>query len=76
MIIRECLNHQVAMICVYLFIFSMALLSNKKRELQGPIFREKWGCQGKKKEKQGPFDKSVSKETILISTFHCILSIL
>lgn len=43
MIIRECLNRQVAMICVYLFIFSMALLSNKKRELQGPISRERSG---------------------------------
>lgn len=68
------------MICVYLFIFSMALLSNKERDLQGLISGERSGVvkvkKKKKREKQGPFDNSVSKGTILISTFHCILSIL
>lgn len=41
MIIRENLNLQVAMMCVYLFIFSMVLVSNKKRDLQVPISGER-----------------------------------
>lgn len=43
MIIRKCLNLQVAMRGVYLFIFSMALSSKKKKELPGQISGERNG---------------------------------
>lgn len=77
MIIRVCLNLQMAMMCVYLFIFSMALLSNKKRDLQGPVcIKKSQVVKVREKEKQSPFENSVSKEAVLVSASHCILSIL
>lgn len=50
MTIRKSLNLQVAITGVYLFIFSTALLSYKKKELQGPISGERNGVKVRKEE--------------------------
>lgn len=53
MTIRKSLNLQVAIMGVYLFIFSTALL-HEERVTRPNIWREKW-CQGKKRRVAGIF---------------------